>query len=322
MTVVDDAAPLAAGSRLARLVPRLACPSCRGTVRATGAGLVCVGCGTAYAVHGEMVVMLDPTSAREIGAARHDAENVRLRARLGRTPWLLWWADRLRPPHPFLFLTSRANRRAFSQMVAGAGRDPVFLDIGSGLLKGLNATGLSSYVSQHLVPLEIAPGPGIGIVGDAHRLPWGDGSVDGVLIQGVLEHVHEPERVVMEIARVLKPGAPVYAEVPFLQHFHLDPIDFRRYTVDGFEYLFRAYERVDSGVVAGPASALADMLTEFPALLFRSPALYWGAKVVSGWLTSPLKFLDILWGRLPRAHIAAGGVYFLGRRRGSINEAG
>ena len=91
-------------------------------------------------------------------------------------------------------------------------------------------------------------------------------------------------------------------------------MDFRRYTVSGLEQLFQSFERVDSGVCAGPASALTDMLTEFPALLFKPPAAYWGAKWIAGWLASPIQLLDAIWMLSPRAHVTAGAVFFLGKR--------
>ena len=52
------------------------------------------------------------------------------------------------------------------------------------------------------------------------------------------------------------PGAPtvsdgvVYAETPFLQAVHEGPWDFTRFTESGHRWLFRAFERLDSGVVA------------------------------------------------------------------------
>lgn len=313
MTRAESTPHSTIGTRLASLIPRLACPSCSGAVDVDERELVCAQCRRRYAVVGEMAVLLDEESTAEIEAARDGAENVRLRSTL-RQSGILRLIDAVRPPHPFLFLNGRLNRGAFSALVSSTGVETVVLDIGSGLLKGLNASGLSEHVYNSLIPLEIAAGPGIGVVGDAHKLPFGDNSLDGVLIQGVLEHVRDPERIAGEIWRVLKPGAPVYVDVPFVQHYHLDPFDFRRYTVYGIEHLFGRFERVDSGVAAGPASALADMLTEFPALLFRSPMMYWGVKFVTGWLTSPIRFLDVFWSKAPRAHIASGAVYYLGRK--------
>ena len=309
-------APANLPAALRRVLNRLACPRCHSAL-AFGADAECVQCGKHYAVLDGVPVLLDDDSAATFAAARSDAENVRLRERMASSP-LIRLANATRPPHPFTYMrwkVSRAQRVAFSQLAEGSGADPVFLDIGSGILGGLNAGGLSSYVTDHIVPLEIAPTAGIGIVGDAHKLPFLDGSVDGVLIQGVLEHVVDPQKIVAEILRVLRPGGPMFAEVPFQQHFHLDPLDFRRYTVMGFEQLFENYERVDSGVCAGPAAALTDMLTEFPALLFESPAAYWGVKWITGWLASPIQLLDAIWTRSSRAHISAAAVYFLGRRR-------
>lgn len=299
------------------LLPSLACPVCHAPLRDTDLALVCTGCTLSFAVTNNVPVLLAPVSAKTIEGFRSDAENVQLRRSM--SPTLLKFVDAIRPPHPFWYMrrkTSHVQRVAFSRLVEANGQreNPVFLDVGSGILGGLNASGLSSYVRDHIVSLEIAPTTGIGIVGDAHYLPFADGSVDGILIQGVLEHVLDPEQIVREIGRVLRPGAPVFSEVPFIQHYHLDPVDFRRWTHYGFAYLFRDFERVSAGVCAGPAAALTDMLTEFPALIFSHPVLYWGTKVVSGWLFSPLQFLDVLWANSPRAHVMAGAVYFLGRK--------
>ncbi len=302
------------------LLPALACPTCRSPLSATGTSLTCTACGQVYPVSGDVPVLLDPASKAEIAGFRSDAENVKLRQQLT-SGGLAKIVDLIRPPHPFAYTrrtVNHAKRIAFSQLAAAsAGRsDARFLDIGSGILGGLNHSGLSAHVRSHLMPLEIAPTSGVGVVGDAHKLPFKDSSLDGALIQGVMEHVRDPIQVVAEIYRTLKPGAPVFAEVPFIQHYHLDPVDYRRWTHYGFEHLFAEFTVDDVGVAAGPASALTDMLTEFPALLFSSPALYWGTKLVSGWLFSPLQLLDAIWVRAPRSHVMAGAVYFLGRKPG------
>jgi len=44
---------------------------------------------------------------------------------------------------------------------------------------------------------------------DAHDLPFRDGWFDGCVSLQVLEHVHEPKRVIHEVSRVLKPGGRV-----------------------------------------------------------------------------------------------------------------
>jgi ubiquinone/menaquinone biosynthesis C-methylase UbiE len=68
-------------------------------------------------------------------------------------------------------------------------------------------------------------------VADGHQLPIADGSVDGVWIQAVLEHVLDPSIVVQEIHRVLTPGGVVYAETPFMQPVHEGAYDFTRFSL-------------------------------------------------------------------------------------------
>jgi SAM-dependent methyltransferase len=48
----------------------------------------------------------------------------------------------------------------------------------------------------------------------AERLPFGDGELDFVWIFDVLEHVDDPERVLREVARVLKPGGGFHIVLP------------------------------------------------------------------------------------------------------------
>ena len=66
-----------------------------------------------------------------------------------------------------------------------------------------------------------------------HRIPFESDYFDAILCIAVLEHVENPEEVVPELFRVLKPGGHLILEVPFLQPEHKVPTDFQRYTKDG-----------------------------------------------------------------------------------------
>src|ERR1051325_897894 len=55
---------------------------------------------------------------------------------------------------------------------------------------------------------------------DGVRIPLGDASIDSVLLTEVLEHCPEPETVLREIYRVLKPGGFMFLTVPFIWPIH------------------------------------------------------------------------------------------------------
>jgi SAM-dependent methyltransferase len=46
-------------------------------------------------------------------------------------------------------------------------------------------------------------------IGDVEALPYADGSLAGIICSGVIEYCEEPDVVLAEFARVLRPGAPI-----------------------------------------------------------------------------------------------------------------
>jgi SAM-dependent methyltransferase len=67
-------------------------------------------------------------------------------------------------------------------------------------------------------------------------MPIASHAYDSALCAEVLEHV-DPERVVAEINRVLKPGGTVVLTMPFIPFIHADPDDYQRYTPAKLERL-------------------------------------------------------------------------------------
>ena len=65
---------------------------------------------------------------------------------------------------------------------------------------------------------------------DGQRIPLQDASVDSALLTEVLEHCPDPEGVLREVARVLKPGRFLFLTVPFIWPIHAVPHDEFRYT--------------------------------------------------------------------------------------------
>jgi ubiquinone/menaquinone biosynthesis C-methylase UbiE len=50
-------------------------------------------------------------------------------------------------------------------------------------------------------------------------MPFSDNSYDLVFLIEVLEHVHNPQKALSEIYRVLKPGGTLIFSVPFINLF-------------------------------------------------------------------------------------------------------
>jgi SAM-dependent methyltransferase len=66
-------------------------------------------------------------------------------------------------------------------------------------------------------------------------LPLESNSFDGALLINVLEHIYHDKQLLLETARVLKPGAIAVVVVPFLFPIHPSPSDFHRFTADTLE---------------------------------------------------------------------------------------
>ncbi len=160
-----------------------------------------------------------------------------------------------------------------------------------------------------VVAFDIYASPFTQFVADAHAIPVQDGQFDAVIIQAVLEHVLDPNQVVSEIWRVLKPDGLVYAETPFMQQVHEGAYDFTRYTEIGHRYLFRRFTCERSGVLGGPGTQLMWSLDYFFRALFRSRAAGKVAKLAFFWT----QYFDSL---MPNDHASDGatGVYFLGQK--------
>ncbi len=72
---------------------------------------------------------------------------------------------------------------------------------------------------------------------DGKKLPFSDGSFDTVLMTEVLEHLFEPDIVMSELYRVLRPGGRLLLTTPFIWELHETPYDFARYTPFGIRDL-------------------------------------------------------------------------------------
>jgi SAM-dependent methyltransferase len=202
-----------------------------------------------------------------------------------------------------------ARRLAQDAAALDPSRRPVVLVIGGGTL-GSGLAGLYADPAIDILAFDVYPSLYTQFVADGQAIPLADGSVDGAIVQAVLEHVLEPARVVAEIHRVLRPGGVVYADTPFLQQVHEGPFDFTRFTESGHRWLFRRFELLESGVVAGVGTGLSWSV----AHAARSVVPLRGvASAVRLAMTPVAMLLDRAAGR-GHAIDGASSVYFYGRR--------
>jgi SAM-dependent methyltransferase len=187
------------------------------------------------------------------------------------------WRDRvaraLRPPAPFI-------PNPHEQIEAPLGRWNLYIGGGGCLVDG--------YVNLDLFPVA-----GVDVAADAALLPFGDEVFQRVECDAVLEPVPDPERVMREIARVLKPGGYAHVVTPFCHPFHEYPRDYRRFTPDGLSAMAGPLEPVASGWRTGPTATMLVFTLEYAKLLL--PWKWWrvAAHGVLGWILFPLRYLDV-----------------------------
>jgi len=73
-----------------------------------------------------------------------------------------------------------------------------------------------------------------------HIIPYRDNYFDVLATtKAIMEHVSEPENVIREVRRILKPGGEAFVVAPLVRRQHQHPHDYFRYTEFGLEHLFR-----------------------------------------------------------------------------------
>ncbi|WP_138380608.1 class I SAM-dependent methyltransferase [Luteithermobacter gelatinilyticus] len=77
------------------------------------------------------------------------------------------------------------------------------------------------------------------IVADLNQvLPIVSETADTVVSLSVMEHLCEPQVMLNEAFRILKPGGAIILQVPWQWKIHEEPYDFFRYTPYGLKYMF------------------------------------------------------------------------------------
>lgn len=96
---------------------------------------------------------------------------------------------------------------------------------------------------------------------DGRHLPFSDAHFDSVLCSEVLEHVPNPDEIITEIHRVMKPQGKILITIPFVWDEHETPHDYRRLTSFGTrQFLEQAgFEIIEQQKTAHFAAVIAQL---------------------------------------------------------------
>ncbi|MCW8856257.1 MAG: class I SAM-dependent methyltransferase [Kangiella sp.] len=213
---------------------------------------------------------------------------------------------------PDISLNIKAEE-TYQELASLLPKNAAILVIG-GSIKGNGMDAIYANKSYEIVSSDVSFGPYVGIISDAHDIPFEEGTFDCVIIQAVLEHVLDPHRCISEVHRVLKPSGMVYADTPFMQQVHMKQYDFTRFTHLGHRRLFRNFEEINSGPSCGPGMALAwaykSFLTSFATTRQVERLLLFFAAITSFYL----KYFDYYLINKPGSYDSAAAFFFIGKK--------
>ena len=111
------------------------------------------------------------------------------------------------------------------------------LDLGAGDAPYRELFGHTRYVTQDWGESPHYAARSADIIGSADALPVADATFDLVVCTQVLEHVPNPQAVLGECFRLLRPGGRIALSVPLIWELHELPHDYFRYTDPGLRHL-------------------------------------------------------------------------------------
>lgn len=189
--------------------------------------------------------------------------------------------------------------RAFSEEIPNTAN---ILDVGCGikpyrhLFSSPNYTGIDIAGGGHADEAKT-----VDFFYDGLTIPFSDKSFDTILCTQVLEHADDPEVLVKECARVLKPGGKVFFSMPFTYPEHEIPYDFRRFTRFEHERLCKKndFRKITIEKTTGFSGTFAQLFVVwvFESIPFRSTIL---KTLLTIFIFTPIQTLGLIIDRLTK----------------------
>ncbi|MFA5998218.1 MAG: class I SAM-dependent methyltransferase [Candidatus Paceibacterota bacterium] len=140
-------------------------------------------------------------------------------------------------------------KKFIDEKMAAIAKEKIILDVGGG-------ERFTKWLSEYrdlfddcdYKTMDFDHSTGADVVGDIHKIPLIDGSVDAVICSSVLEHVENPILAVHEIHRILKDGGKLFVSIPSIYPYHARKghyPDYWRFFDDTIDILFRDFGKVE-----------------------------------------------------------------------------
>lgn len=139
----------------------------------------------------------------------------------------------------------KENYRFFKKELEKFSDSSILVDIGAGRS---NFFDLFERFNRYSV--DFYPYQDINVICDINKfLPFKNDSIDIIILSNILEHTKEPNKLLEECFRILKPKGILLGAVPFLKDIHQRPYDFYRYTDINLYYLLQKNNFDDIDVI-------------------------------------------------------------------------
>jgi SAM-dependent methyltransferase len=111
-------------------------------------------------------------------------------------------------------------------------------------------------------------------------LPIDANSADTIICLSVLEHLCEPQILLNEAYRIMKPGGAIILQVPWQWWIHEAPYDFFRYTPYALKYMFEkaGFTQVEVEPTSGFFSMWFIKMNYFSLRFIKGPKIFRGIK--------------------------------------------
>ncbi len=281
-----------------KLQKALYCLNCQGFLKDSGMNLKCTNCSKEYIKSGNSIVFFESKSFFSKGKVGTDSVIFRIKNYLKRNPKIFKFLYHL--IYPPVGKTAK-------NFVESLPKESLIINLGSGVMS----------IDPRVIDIDYMPYPNVSVVADVARLPFRDESLDAVISESLLEHVADPDKVVAEVKRVLRPNGLIYIVTPFMLGFHSSPNDYRRWTTEGLKELWKGFNPEELGVAFGPTSAMTTLIVEWLAMIlsFGSKILYQFLLLFFMVFLIPINWLDFILARYKFSSNNAMALYFIGRKK-------